>query len=376
MSVKALQAVGINQVELTEFPSPQVAADAILLENLYCGVCGTDLHGIQGKRTVEFPIIPGHELVSKVVEIGPKALETTKVFGGDDLKVGDIVTINPRILCGKCYYCKNLPAKPQLCMGARTYNSSIKSDKAPHLFGGWSEYMYILPNSEIVKLPEGIDLEVAALAEPLACSVGLLDRYQSSHQWITGDAFGINRDVVVFGAGAIGLLAVACFHLLGASSIMVIDAVPEKLSLAKEFGATITVDVTSTTADERIAMAKDAFDSLGPQIVVEACGVPQTLGEAVQMLRRGGKLFEMGHLLQAEPAAVSANLICRNELEIIGNYAYPSSHCLAYAARILMEAKLPYHKLLRCFAMDDYQEVLFGKPDNTDVVIKSVFKIN
>lgn len=154
MSIKALQAVGINQVELTDFPYPQVAADAILLENLYCGVCGTDLHGIQGKRTVEFPIIPGHELVSKVAEIGPKALQATKVFGGDDLKVGDIVTINPRIVCGKCYYCKNLPSRPQLCMGARTYNSSIKSDQPPYLFGGWSEYMYILPNSEIVKLPQ------------------------------------------------------------------------------------------------------------------------------------------------------------------------------------------------------------------------------
>ena len=375
MSVKALQAVGVNQVELTEFPTPEVAEDGILLENLYCGICGTDLHGIQGKRTVKFPIIPGHELVSRVAEIGPKALETTKVFGGDDLNVGDIVTINPRILCGKCYYCKNLPSKPQLCMGAKTYNSSITSNKAPYLFGGWSEYMYILPNSEIVKLPEGIGLQVAALAEPLACSVGLLDRYRNSHEWITGDAFGINADVVVFGAGAIGLLAVACFHLLGARSIMVIDAVPEKLILAKEFGATITVDVTSTTADERIAKAKEAFESLGPHIVVEACGVPETLGEGVQMLRRGGKLFEMGHLLQAEPAAVSANLICRNELELIGNYAYPSSHCLAYAARILMEGKLPYHKLLRCFAMDDYQEVLFGERDNTDVVIKSVFKI-
>ena len=69
--------------------------------------------------------------------------------------------------------------------------------------------MYILPNSELIKLPEGVDLEVAVLTEPLACSVALLDRYRSSHEWVVGDAFGVNRSVVVFGAGAIGLLAVA-----------------------------------------------------------------------------------------------------------------------------------------------------------------------
>ena len=85
MKVRALQAVAPNKVELTEFPYPKVADDAILLKNLYCGVCGTDLHGIQGKRSIVFPIIPGHELVARVEEIGSRALESTKVFGGDGL---------------------------------------------------------------------------------------------------------------------------------------------------------------------------------------------------------------------------------------------------------------------------------------------------
>jgi len=169
------------------------------------------------------------------------------------------------------------------------------------------------------------------------------------------------------------VLAVACFHLLGARLIMVIDAVAEKLSLAREFGANITIDATTTTPQGRLATAKEAFESLGPHIVVEACGVPETIDEGIQMLRRGGKLFEMGHLLKAKPAAIRADLICRNEIEIIGNYAYPSSKCLAYAARILMEGKLPYHKLLSCSALENYQEVLFGKRDR--FVIKPVFDI-
>ncbi len=371
--VKAVQVTDVNKVELTEFPYPKVAEDAILLKNLYCGICGTDLHGIEGKRAIKFPIIPGHELVSEVAEIGPAALEKTKVFGGVNLKVGDFVTINPRIVCGKCYYCRNLPYRPEMCMAARTYNSSISSDKPPYLFGGWAEYMYILPGSEIIKLPEGIDLEVASLIEPLACSVGLLDRYRREHDWITGDAFGVNRKVVVFGAGAIGLLAVACFYLTGAKQVICVEVVEEKLKIAKKFGADIVINVKNTTTKERIAAVKNACDGLGADIVVEACGVPETIGEGVQMLRRGGRLFELGHLLKSKPAQIDPNKICRDEISIIGNYAYPSSNCFAYAAEILVEGKLDYNKLIKCYALEDYREALFGSKNSG--VVKLVFKI-
>ena len=374
MSVKALQAVDVNKVELTTFPYPRLDEGGIVLKNLYCGVCGTDLHGIQGKRSIEFPIIPGHELVAEVVEIAPRALERTKVFGGSGLAVGDIVTINPRIVCGTCHYCRNLPAKPQLCMGARTYNSSIKSDEPPYLFGGWSQHMYILPNSELIKLPDRIDLELAALAEPLACSVGLLDRYRSRHDWIVGDAFNVNRSVVIFGAGAIGMLAAACFHLNGATRVIVVDAVAEKLELTTQFGADITVDVTATTVGDRIALVKDASDGLGAEIVVEACGVPETIAEGVEMLRRGGMLFEMGHLLKARPAAVPVHIVCRNEIEIVGHYGYPSSNCLAYAARVLAEGNLPFGELIRSYPLEEYEQVLFGQRDPG--VVKPVFKID
>lgn len=372
MSVRALQATGINKVELTEFPYPRLAEDAILLKVLYCGICGTDLHGIEGKRSLKFPVIPGHELVAEVAEIGPKALERIKVFAADTLNVGDTVTINPRIVCGKCYYCRNLPERPEMCMGARTYNSSIGSEAPPYLFGGWAEFMYILPDSQIIKLDD-IDLEVASLIEPLACSVGLLDRYRRSHDWAAGDGFGVGRDVVLFGVGAIGLLAAACFRLSGAGQIICIDAVSERLELARKFGADLTLNVTDTGSDERIDTVKEACDGLGAAVVVEACGVPETIGEGTRMLRRGGQLFEMGHLLKTRPAEIDPLLICRNELQIIGNYAYPSSNCLARAAGILKDEKFPYRELIETYSLDDYQQALFQGAKSA--AVKSVFKI-
>ena len=372
MKVKALQAIGINKVELTTFPKPVVEEDSILIKNLYCGVCGTDLHGIQGKRSIRFPIIPGHELVGVVEDIGSKALLRTRVFGGD-LSIGDLVTINPRILCGKCYYCQNLPGRPEMCMGAKTYNSTIRSDEPPHLFGGWAEYIYILPGSEIIKLPTDLDPEIAALAEPFACAIGMLDRYQKKHEYMYGDGFEIDREVVVIGAGAIGMFSISAFHLAGAGRIIAIDLIEEKLSLAKKFGATDVINGSDTTAEERIRRVRELSDGLGASIVVESCGVPSCIGEGIQMLRRGGIFFELGHLVKTPPAEIDPLKVCRDELEILGNYAYPSSQYLAYAAKLLKEYRLPYKKLLKSFVLEEFQDVLFS--DKTKNIVKTVFKI-
>ena len=372
MKVRALQAVGVNKVELTEFPKPVVKEDAVLIRICYCGICGTDIHGIQGKRDIRFPIIPGHELVGTVEEIGSRALETTKVYGGK-LKVGDMVTINPRIVCGQCYYCRNLPGHPEMCTGARTYNSSIRSDSPPYLFGGWAQYIYILPRSEIVRLPEGIDPEIAALTEPFACAVGLVDRYRQQPDHIAGAGSTADETIVVFGAGAIGLFATVAFHLAGARQIVVVDVIDERLSLAKEFGAIEVINAGQTSPEERTKRVKDLSDGLGAGVVIEACGVPETIGEGVKMLRRGGKLFEMGHLFKTGPARIDPLTVCRNEIEILGHYAYPSSQCLVDAAGLLAEGKLPYERLIKSFPLEEYQEVLFGKRKNA--IVKTVFRM-
>jgi L-iditol 2-dehydrogenase len=372
MEVKALQAVGINKLELTTFPRPEVQEQAVLIKILHCGVCGTDLHGIQGKRSIKFPIIPGHELVGVVGEIGSRALEVIKVYGGD-LNAGDLVTINPRIICGKCYYCQNLPQRPEMCVGARTYNSTIRSDEPPHLFGGWAEYIYMLPGSEIIKLPPDIDHETASLAEPFACAVGMLDRYQKTHTYVCGDGFAVDREVVVFGVGAIGMCAAAAFHLAGARRIVAIDPIEKKLALARNFGATDVINSGVTTAEERIRRVKELSGGLGASIVVESCGVPSCIGEGIRMLRRGGTFFEMGHLVKTAPAEIDPLKVCRDELEIFGNYAYPSSQCLAYAAKLLKENKLPYKKLLKSFFLEDFPGVIFG--DKARGVVKAVFSM-
>jgi L-iditol 2-dehydrogenase len=372
--VKALQCSDIGKVELVEFPMPTVAEDALLIKVLTCGICGTDLHGIKGMRSqIKLPIIPGHEMIGEVHAIGDRALRGIKVFGDGDLAVGDRVTINPRIVCDKCFYCQRLPQRPEMCMNARTYNSSIRSEAPPHLFGGWAEYIYILPGSEIVKVPSRLSPEIGILAEPLACAVGAIDRYRRAHDWIDGDAFGVDQPVVVYGCGAIGMGFVAGFGLINAKTIIAVDVLGEKLALATQFGATHTINVSEQDTATRVAMIKDLTDGLGAGVIVEACGVPAVLTECVEIARRGAKVFELGHLVDAGPATVDPLKICRNEIEILGNYAYPSSQCMAYAARLLAEHALPYEKLVGLFRLDEHEAVLFG--DRATSVIKAGFQM-
>ena len=369
--VRALQCVGINNLELTEFDYPSVEEDCALLKIHRCGICGTDLHGIHGLRDMKYPFIPGHELVATVVDMGRRANKTIKTFGGTPFQIGDRVTINPRIVCGSCFYCQNIPQRPEMCINARTYNSSITSDIPPYLFGGWAEYMYVLPGSEIIKVPDGLSDDRAVLAEPFACAIGCIDRYQREHDWIVGDAFAIEGTVVVYGVGAIGMLMIAAFHLCGAKKIIAVDMIDEKLGLAKEFGATDTINADNSSFEERYEIVKSLTDGIGAHIVIEACGVPSVITEGVKMLRRGGKLFVVGHLLKSKPAEIDPQKICRNELEILGNYAYPSSNYFYQAFHILSEGRLQYDKMtLGIPFLESKKYIIHKMPKSVKVVIE------
>ena len=373
MEVLALQCTGINKLELTKFEKPEPAADCALLKIKLSGICGTDIHGIEGKRSVKFPFIPGHEIVAFVDSLGKDAQKFIKIINGPEIKIGDRVTINPRIVCGKCYYCTNFPRNQEMCINSITA-TSIGSGTYPYLFGGWAEYIYMLPGSEIIKLPDGLSDKNATLIEPYTCAVGCVDRFRSISMKTAGDAFEINDAVVIYGVGAIGMLMVAGFHLAGARNIIAIDTVNEKLALAKEFGATHTINVSNTGKDERIKIIKELTGNLGAGVVVECCGVPKMINEGINMLKRRGILFEIGHLLDAGEAGINPYVLCRNEIQLLGHYAYPSSQSMLYAARLLERGELPYEKLLKFFRLDQFKEVIFDK--KTENAIKPAFIID
>jgi L-iditol 2-dehydrogenase len=349
--VKAVECTDVGVLRLAEYPKPEVADDGMLLRVVRAGVCGTDLEGIKGHRTLRFPVIPGHEISAVVEEIGSEAHKHIRVFGAESLKTGDRVTINPRIVCGKCHYCQEQPGRQEMCLKASTYGSSLGSAQPPHILGGWANYQYLLPGSEVILLPEELSDDLAVLTEPLAVAVGLVDRFGQVHDRLAGDGFGLNRTVVVFGAGAIGILTAAAVSLAGAAQVIMVDLVDKKLALSKSFGVTHTVNPRKASVED---MVKELTGGLGADIVVEACGSPQVIGQAVKLLRRGGTLFEVGHLANVGMAEIDPHFVCRNEIAIQGYYAYPTSGTLAYAAKILAAHAFPYEQLTHTEPIENY----------------------
>jgi threonine dehydrogenase-like Zn-dependent dehydrogenase len=130
----------------------------------------------------------------------------------------------------------------------------------------------------------------------------------------------------------------------------------ERLALSRRFGVTHTFNAITRPPTPEAVQA--LTDGLGADLAVEACGVPRVIGQALKLLRRGGTLFETGHLANVGLAEIDPHAVCRNELEILGYYAYPSSQTMAYAAALLAAHAFPYEDLVGCIPLADYAAIL------------------
>lgn len=160
-------------------PWPKVGKRAALIKVGACGVCGTDLHILKGHwpKPLPWPFTLGHELGGIIVECGD---EFTEDFMSKPLKVGSKVMIPPLMPCGRCYYCIHYPQVANKCLTPVYYGRYLGFDKAPHMWGGWAEYVYVdldmLPGTKIYKLPDDMSLRLGALSEPLTSCIRAFNR--------------------------------------------------------------------------------------------------------------------------------------------------------------------------------------------------------
>ena len=169
-TVQAATLLQPGEIALREYDKPEVAGDALLVKVAAVGVCGSDKHMFGGKMDLKWPVIPGHEFSGVIEAIGPRANDSMRIIAGP-LKEGDRITVTPGSLtCGKCWFCVHVPHRPQLCPN-RTVFGFRTAAEAPHLFGAFGDYLYVPGNSFVLKLPEGLSAERAALCEPLAVAL-------------------------------------------------------------------------------------------------------------------------------------------------------------------------------------------------------------
>ncbi|MES2459561.1 MAG: zinc-binding dehydrogenase [Armatimonadota bacterium] len=300
-------------VEIRRFPIPAIEAGGVLLETIASEVCGTDVHLWHGRLAgVPYPLIPGHVSVGKVLETGGPVRDSD----GRLVNPGDIVTFLDVVgTCHSCHVCSVLKASTR-CPKRRVYGITLGAEDG--LFGGWSEVIYLGPDTQILTLPPGVSpdawigggcgLPTATHAVELA-QIKLADR------------------VLIQGSGPVGLSACALALLSGAGWVGVIGAPDIRLSAARRFGADWTMDVTTTTPDERLRAVRDATGGYGPDIVIEASGSPEAFREGCELVRDAGRYVVVGQYTDNGDVAINPhNHINKKHLEIRGCWGSDFSH--------------------------------------------------
>jgi threonine dehydrogenase-like Zn-dependent dehydrogenase len=318
--VLAATLVKPGHYEILEYPRPEPAPGCVLVKMEMSGICGTDKHTFQGftaqygGRKLEFPIIQGHENVGTVAAIGGDGKYTD--FEGVPLRVGDRVVVGANVCCGECYYCRH-DFPYYCCENTTDYGNNLSAKNPPHLFGGWSQYMYIVPGSFLVKVPDELPSEVAVLTEIFAVSVGL-DRAKQISAF-PNESFGFDDTVVVLGVGPLGMCFLMKARMLGAGTIIAVDLSDYRLNFAKRLGADHAVNAGKQSKAERLQIIKDLSNGRGADMVIECAGVPQAFVEALDMLRVGGLLVEAGNFSDLGEVSVSPHRhICAKNARIIG----------------------------------------------------------
>lgn len=310
--------------ELREYPVPEPAPGCLLIRMQVSGICGTDKHTYQGftgqyggdgrPRQVPFPIIQGHENVGTIEAIGGDGRFTD--FEALPLNVGDRVIVGPNVSCGTCYYCRH-DFPYYCCENAVDYGNNISAKDPPHLFGGWSQYLYVVPGSFVFRVPDELPSEVAVLTEIMAVTVGL-DRAKQISSF-PNESFRFDDSVVVLGVGPLGMCFVMKARMLGAGTIIAIDLSDFRLDFARKLGADHVINASQLSERARLDRVRELTHGRGADMVVECAGVPGAVREGLDMLRLGGLLVEAGNFSDMGEVSISPHRhLCAKNVRILG----------------------------------------------------------
>jgi threonine dehydrogenase-like Zn-dependent dehydrogenase len=277
--MKAVVLRSPGEIAIEERPEPEASGDSVLLKVEMVGLCGSDLNSYRGKNPmVSFPRIPGHEISATVVE------------GNGSFENGTRVTLSPYTRCGRCAAC--LRGRPNACQSNQTLG--VQRD------GGLTEYIAV-PAEKIYTAKLG--LQELCLVEPLTVGFHAVARGRVT-----------SSDVVaIFGCGGVGLGAVAASSFRGARTIGV-DVDDAKLEIARKAGAS---DLINTRRDDLHIRLAELTRGLGPDVVVEAIGLPETFRAAVEEVAFTGRVVYIGYA--KELVAYETRLFVQKELDILGS---------------------------------------------------------
>lgn len=338
-SALVLNALGIENFEVKEYPVPEPADDAVLVKVAMCGICGTDVHIVSGKCPILLPFVLGHEWYGPIVAMGKNVKAD---FQGKPVKVGDLVT--PALgKCGKCWFCRNT-ARDQLCevMAFPGVCGYEECNVWPHFTGGWGPHVYLPAAVPFYKIPDGMTPDEMVLAEPMDVMTRVWERCVSANSaLIVGEGVDIASTMVIQGQGPIGSCLSVIARAHGMANIIVIDPIQARVDKSlKLLGTKHGINRKDLkTADALADAVKDLTGGRGADLVVECTGEPPAFGEALKMVRRGGTVVEMGHFSDTGTVAVNPHVdFCHKDVQVFGMWAH-TARDMKLALETMVRAK-------------------------------------
>lgn len=312
-----------NRFAVEECPMPGVGESDVLVKVHSAGICGTDIHILHGEHIVRYPVIPGHEFSGEVVETGSQVR---------NVQVGDRVTVDPNIVDHTCFFCRR--GEINLCENLTAVGVNYN--------GGFAEYCS-MPAVQAYKIPDSVSLDEAAMAEPLACSIHGIDRANI----VPGD------DVVILGAGGIGLMMVQLARIAGAKNIIISEPDKKKREMAGSMGANAEIDPLTQDVKDEVFRLTD----VGADVVIESAGRMETAELAVTLARRGGTVLQFGVVSPDKMVKINPYDVFFRELTIRGSFVNPFTH--ARAVELLASKQMNVTPLVtHRFSIDRIAEAL------------------
>lgn len=298
--MKALVLEEYKQLVYKDVPEPETGPEDVLIRVTACGICGSDVHGMDGSTGRRIPpIIMGHEASGVIAEVGPA------VSGWQQ---GDRVTFDSTIYCGECYFCRR--GDINCCDNRRVVGVSCAEYRQ---YGAFAEYVAV-PQRILYRMPDKLSFERAALVEPLSIAFHSVN--------IT--PISLNDSAVVVGTGMVGLLVIQALRASGCGQIVAVDIDPGRLDLACKLGADRGLLSNSPDIMQQILRFTD---NRGADIVFDVVGIAPTVKLAVQSARKGGVVTLVGNL--APSVELPLQTVVTHGLMLFGSLAsrgeYPAA---------------------------------------------------
>lgn len=287
--VRALVFEGPEKMSIQEVPVPSISEKEILVKVKFAGVCGTDIRIYGGTKVINSPRITGHEFAGEIVEIGHQV---------DGFKVGDRVTVYPMLACGTCYACQS--KRSNICVNRTTIGYEID--------GGFAEYVRIpfeaIEGGNVLRIPDNVSYEKAAIAEPLAAALNGIQRAQLQE----------GQSLAIVGAGPIGLGHVLLAKTKGVK-ILLIEPKKEKRDLALKLGADYVLDPGLGDVKKEVMLLTNGA---GVDSLLLDVGIPKVIEESLELVKKGGRFILFAGCPVGSRITIDPNLIHYKEIEFTG----------------------------------------------------------